>query len=67
MKITTKNSKRHSVDNVVVRPTFTTGYQRDLEVARRVIGQRKGGSQADEGEEPKRDRGPRPAPAVTFG
>ena len=64
MKITTKNSKRRSDDDVIVGPTFTAGYWRDLKIARRVIEQRDRDAQAGTVGAPKRKHKQKPAPAA---
>ena len=57
MNIRTRGSKQYVDGDVFVGPTFTTGYQRDLEVARRLIRQRKGDAKVGLEQAPERDRG----------
>jgi hypothetical protein len=58
MKIRTASNEQATNGDVPVSATFTTGYKQDLEVARRVIRQRRDGAVS----EPRPDRGPAPAP-----
>ncbi len=57
MKIRTVSNEQAANGDVPVSPTFTTGYKQDLDVARRVIRQRREGAAI----EPRPNRGPRPA------
>jgi hypothetical protein len=58
MKIRTASGEQAANGDVPVSPTFTTGYKKDLDVARRVIRQRRDGAV----NEPRPERGPAPAP-----
>lgn len=56
MKIRTATNRQDANGDVLVGPTFTTGYRRDLALARRVIGLRKGRAKASKKQAPEHDR-----------